>query len=118
MQRFTNIYPATECRFVEAGPENGWRCPTLSGFGRVRFNAGRADAERLIRFPEIEAVVSEDRRPGQETRFSARSQDAAQAVVVHTEVSLMPAYENQPSFGDVDTELRSQGFGYQHDRSD
>lgn len=32
------------------------------------------------------------------------------AVAVHTEVSLVPLYHGQPTFGDVDSELRSQGF--------
>ena len=32
------------------------------------------------------------------------------AVAVHTEVSLVPLYHGQPTFGDVDGELRAQGF--------
>jgi hypothetical protein len=32
------------------------------------------------------------------------------AVAVHTEVSFVPLYHGQPTFGDVDSELRSQGF--------
>lgn len=32
------------------------------------------------------------------------------AVAVHTEVSFMPLYLGQPTFGDVDAELRAQGF--------
>lgn len=31
-------------------------------------------------------------------------------VVVHTEVTFMPFYKNQPSFGEIDVELRGQGF--------
>jgi FkbM family methyltransferase len=34
----------------------------------------------------------------------------AQAVAVQTEVSFMPLYEGQPLWGDVDRELREQGF--------
>jgi FkbM family methyltransferase len=33
-----------------------------------------------------------------------------EAVAVHTEVSFVPLYLGQPTFGDVDIELRSQGF--------
>jgi FkbM family methyltransferase len=33
-----------------------------------------------------------------------------EAVAVHTEVSFVPLYLGQPTFGDVDAELRSQGF--------
>jgi hypothetical protein len=32
------------------------------------------------------------------------------AVAVQTEVSFVPLYRDQPTFGDVDSELRSQGF--------
>jgi FkbM family methyltransferase len=34
----------------------------------------------------------------------------AGAVAVHTEVSFLPLYRDQPLFGDVDAELRAQGF--------
>jgi len=34
----------------------------------------------------------------------------ANAVAVHTEVSMVPLYVGQPLFGDVDAELRAQGF--------
>lgn len=34
----------------------------------------------------------------------------AQAVAVHTELSFVTLYEGQPSFGEVDMELRAQGF--------
>src|SRR5271170_498594 len=34
----------------------------------------------------------------------------ADAVAVQTEISFVPLYENQPAFGQVDLELRSQGF--------
>ena len=32
------------------------------------------------------------------------------AVVVQTEVSFVPLYKNQPTFGEIDIELRHQGF--------
>jgi FkbM family methyltransferase len=34
----------------------------------------------------------------------------AQTVVIQTEVSFMPLYKGQPTLGDIDVELRSQGF--------
>ena len=34
----------------------------------------------------------------------------SQAVVVQTEISFVPLYKEQPVFGDIDLELRSQGF--------
>ena len=34
----------------------------------------------------------------------------AETVAIHTEVSFMTWYQNQPPFGEVDSELRRQGF--------
>lgn len=42
--------------------------------------------------------------------FQNGQQRLAGAVAIHTEVSLVPLYHGQPTFGDVDNELRSQGF--------
>ncbi|MFF3907684.1 FkbM family methyltransferase [Streptomyces sp. NPDC001848] len=42
--------------------------------------------------------------------FRGARRKLAQAVAIHTEVSFVPLYENQPVFGDVDRELRQQGF--------
>lgn len=42
--------------------------------------------------------------------FQGGRQKLAEAVAVHAEVSFVPLYENQPVFGDVDRELRDQGF--------
>lgn len=42
--------------------------------------------------------------------FQGARRKLAEAVAVHTEVSFVPLYEDQPVFGDVDQELRGQGF--------
>lgn len=42
--------------------------------------------------------------------FKAGRKKLEQAVAIQTEVSFIPLYVDQPSFGDVDQELRSQGF--------
>lgn len=42
--------------------------------------------------------------------FQNGRQRLSSAVAVHTEVSFVPLYLDQPTFGDIDTELRSQGF--------
>ncbi|MER5727318.1 FkbM family methyltransferase [Streptomyces sp. NPDC002138] len=42
--------------------------------------------------------------------FQGARQKLAEAVAIHTEVSFVPLYEDQPVFGDVDQELRRQGF--------
>jgi len=44
------------------------------------------------------------------TVFRHGTRTLADAVAVHTEVSFVPLYENHPMFGEVDSELRSQGF--------
>ena len=42
--------------------------------------------------------------------FRSGREKLAGAVAIQTEVSFVPLYENQPSIGQIDTELRSQGF--------
>ncbi|MBB2899674.1 FkbM family methyltransferase [Kineococcus radiotolerans] len=42
--------------------------------------------------------------------FQGGHQVLAEAVAVQTEVSFVPLYEGQPTFGDIDQELRAQGF--------
>lgn len=42
--------------------------------------------------------------------FRHATRKLADAAVIQTEVSLVGLYENQPSFGDIDVELRRQGF--------
>ncbi|MFE9934514.1 FkbM family methyltransferase [Streptomyces sp. NPDC005533] len=42
--------------------------------------------------------------------FQGAPEKLAEAVAIHTEVSFVPLYEGQPAFGDVDQELRHQGF--------
>ncbi|HEY4143121.1 MAG TPA: FkbM family methyltransferase [Pseudolabrys sp.] len=42
--------------------------------------------------------------------FRNGKQRLSKAVIIHTEVSLVPLYKNQPVIGDIDLELRSLGF--------
>lgn len=42
--------------------------------------------------------------------FGGAKKRLSEAVVVHTEVSLVPLYVDQPTFGDIDRELRTLGF--------
>jgi hypothetical protein len=42
--------------------------------------------------------------------FRSGKAKLANAVAIHTEVSFVTLYRGQPSFGDVDVELRAQGF--------
>lgn len=42
--------------------------------------------------------------------FCSGRQKLSNAVVIQTEISFVTLYENQPSFGEIDIELRNQGF--------
>jgi FkbM family methyltransferase len=42
--------------------------------------------------------------------FQNGSEKLAKAVAIQTEISFLPLYENQPVFGEIDLELRAQGF--------
>lgn len=42
--------------------------------------------------------------------FQSGKQKLSNAIAIQTEISFVTLYENQPSFGEIDIELRSQGF--------
>ena len=42
--------------------------------------------------------------------FRSAKNKLQEAIMIQTEVSFLPLYKNQPTFGEVDLELRSQGF--------
>jgi FkbM family methyltransferase len=67
---------------------------------------------RLDDIDEVQSIdlLKIDIQGGELSVFSNARQKLAHAVFVDTEVSYMPLYENQPSFGEVDLELRRQGF--------
>jgi hypothetical protein len=44
------------------------------------------------------------------TIFQSGREKLAQAIAVHTEVSFVPLYKGQPTYGAIDAELRSLGF--------
>ena len=51
-----------------------------------------------------------DIQGGELAVFKNGRQKLSNTVVIQTEVSFMPLYENQPTLGEIDIELRSQGF--------
>lgn len=55
-------------------------------------------------------LLSIDIQGGELMTFHHGRDKLRHAVAVQTEVSFVPLYENQPVFGQVDLELRSQGF--------
>ena len=70
------------------------------------------DTRRLDDMAEIERVdyLKIDIQGGELDVFRHASRKLADTSVIQTEVSLVGLYQNQPSFGDIDLELRRQGF--------
>ena len=67
------------------------------------------------RLDEIDAVpdfdlLKIDIQGGELMVFQNAREKLKNAVAIQTEVSFVPLYEGQPTFGDVDQELRRQGF--------
>lgn len=67
---------------------------------------------KLDDLSEIERLdfLKIDIQGGELAVFQGGKGKLAQAVAIQTEVSFVTLYKNQPSFGDVDLELRGQGF--------
>jgi FkbM family methyltransferase len=70
------------------------------------------ETRRLDDIDDVQSIdlLKIDIQGGELAVFSNARKKLAHAVFVDTEVSYMPLYEDQPSFGDVDIELRRQGF--------
>lgn len=90
---------------------------TLSAFG-VFAHLGEViervplQTRRLDDISEIEHVdfLKIDIQGGELAVFSGGKAKLAETVVIQTEISFVPLYKGQPALGDVDLELRSQGF--------
>jgi FkbM family methyltransferase len=72
-------------------------------------------AVSTVRLDDIEEVgefdfLKIDIQGGELMTFQNGRRKLADAVAVQTEVSFVPLYKHQPVFGQVDLELRSQGF--------
>ncbi|MET8515758.1 FkbM family methyltransferase [Streptomyces sp. NPDC005077] len=90
------------------------RLRLFNGFtewGRVREEIPIA-TRRLDDIEEVTAfdLLKIDIQGAELMVFQGAPQKLAEAVAIHTEVSFVPLYEDQPVFGDVDQELRRQGF--------
>ncbi|MCX5609965.1 MULTISPECIES: FkbM family methyltransferase [unclassified Streptomyces] len=83
----------------------------FSEWGRVREEV-QISTRRLDDVEEVDAfdLLKIDIQGAELMVFEGGRRKLAEAVAVHTEVSFVPLYENQPVFGDVDQELRGQGF--------
>jgi FkbM family methyltransferase len=83
----------------------------FAGFGQVE-RTERIATRRLDDIKEIEAMdlLKIDIQGGEIDAFESGRRLLKSAVAVQTEVSFMPLYRDQPTFGAVDTWLRAIGF--------
>ena len=72
----------------------------------------RVQTRRLDDIDEIESLdfLKIDIQGGELSVFQNGRNKLAQAVFIQTEVSFVTLYQNQPAWGEVDLELRAQGF--------
>ena len=72
----------------------------------------RVQTRRLDDIDDIKALdfLKIDIQGGELSVFQNGRHKLAQAVVIQTEVSFVTLYKDQPAWGDVDLELRAQGF--------
>ena len=96
---------------LEPDPTTLGLFPTLQPFGEV-IERVPLETRRLDDISEIEHLdlLKIDIQGGELAVFQNGRKKLAEAVAIQTEVSFITWYQNQPSFGEVDLELRSQGF--------
>lgn len=96
---------------LEPDPTTLGLFPTLQPFGEV-IERVPLETRRLDDIYEIEHLdlLKIDIQGGELAVFQNGQEKLAEAVAVQTEVSFMTWYQNQPPFGEVDLELRGQGF--------
>lgn len=85
--------------------------PLFPEFGRVESTA-EVSTRALDSIDEITALdlLKIDVQGSELMVFRSGRQKLSMAVAIQTEVSFLPLYQGQPPFGEVDLELRSQGF--------
>ncbi|MCC8961262.1 FkbM family methyltransferase [Bradyrhizobium sp. Pear76] len=72
----------------------------------------RIETRKLDDITEIDAMdyLKCDVQGSELAIFQSGRRRLADAVIIQTEVSFLPLYKKQPVFGEIDLELRSQGF--------
>jgi hypothetical protein len=85
--------------------------PTLEPLGEV-IQRIPVETRRLDDVSEIQHLdlLKIDVQGSELSVFQNGQAKLAEAVVIQTEVSFITWYQNQPSFGEIDLELRRQGF--------
>lgn len=70
--------------------------------------------ERLDDLDEIQPIdfLKIDIQGGELDVISSARNKLSEALVIQTEVRFFPLYENEPTFGDLENELRDQGFTF------
>jgi FkbM family methyltransferase len=96
---------------LEPDPDRLAMFPGFAQWGAV---VGR-EPVRTRRLDDIESIAAMDLlkidvQGAELLVFRNAPRLLSRAMAVHVEVSFMPLYRDQPSFGDVDTELRSHGL--------
>jgi FkbM family methyltransferase len=81
--------------------------PLAEVIQRVPVETRRLDDIREIEHLDLLKI---DIQGGELPVFQNGTAKLAETVAIQTEVSFMPWYQNQPPFGEVDSELRRQGF--------
>jgi FkbM family methyltransferase len=96
---------------LEPDPTTLGLFPTLQPFGEV-IERVPLETRRLDDISEIEHLdwLKIDIQGSELAVFQNGQKKLAEAVAIQTEVSFITWYQNQPSFGEVDLELRGQGF--------
>ena len=85
--------------------------PEFSSWGAIMGTQAVA-TQRLDDIAEITEIdfLKIDVQGAEMTVFEGGRTKLAKAVAIHTEVSFIPLYKNQPTFAEVDVELRGMGF--------
>ena len=84
---------------------------SLSSLGEV-IDRVPVQTRRLDDIAEIEVLdfLKIDIQGGELAVFRSATETLARTVVIETEISFTTLYRDQPGFGEIDVELRSQGF--------
>ena len=81
--------------------------PTLDSIRKVDVTTKKLDEIEEIEFLDFLKI---DIQGGELSVFRNARNKLSRAIVVQTEVSFVTLYKNQASFGEIDIELRAQGF--------
>jgi FkbM family methyltransferase len=97
--------------FFELDPNAGDAFALFKSFGAV-VRRVEVETKRLDDVSEVEHLdlLKIDVQGAELQVFTGGRSKLAEAVTIHTEISFVNLYHGQPSFGEIDLELRQQGF--------